>query len=175
MPHFNNQRRCLKGQHNINSLLIVYSVSSELVLCKYASISLARGTLTLLKTLIFLVQRQWLCARALNSFIPSSGTGLLPLGFGGAEIQWTELEHVHLGLLSSLKSPIRGLDSCWACSDCWASPDHNQGSGAEEKISVRWLFADFCVTDTICYGKWQNQNVNPQGGRLWNNVQNLIK
>lgn len=81
MPHCKNQRRCLKGQENINSLLIVYSVSLELVLCKYASISLGRGTMTLLTTLIFLVQRQWMCARALSSCIPSSlmAVGLFPL------------------------------------------------------------------------------------------------
>lgn len=80
MPRFDNQRRHLKGQENLNSLLIVYSVSLELVLCKYASISLARGTMTLLKALIPLVQEQWLCARALGSCIPASltGTGLLP-------------------------------------------------------------------------------------------------
>lgn len=82
MPRFNNQRRCLKGQENIKLLLIICSVSLELVLCKYASLSLARGTMTLLQTLVLLVQRQWLCARALSSCIPSlpKGTGLPPLG-----------------------------------------------------------------------------------------------
>lgn len=44
-------------KENLNSILIDYSVSLELVLCKYATIYLVRGTMALLKTLTPLVQR----------------------------------------------------------------------------------------------------------------------
>lgn len=186
MPRFDNQRRCLTGRENLSSLLIVYSVSLELVLCKYASISLARGSMTLLKALVPLVQQQWcvpepsvpaflLRWRARGSFLLRSHTSRA--WFKGAQLQLRELERVHLGLLSSLKPPMCGLDSgpCWACSACWAPHDYNQGSGAEGEISVRWFFADCSVTDTLCHGKWQNQHAKPQGGSIQNNVQNLLK
>lgn len=120
MPRFDNQRRRLKGQENLNSLLIVYSVSLELVLCKYASISLGRGTMTLLKALVPLVQQQWcvpepsvpvflLRSRARGSFLLRSHTSWG--WFKGAQLQLRELERVHLGLLSSLKPLMCVLDS----------------------------------------------------------------
>lgn len=51
MPDFDNQRRCVQGKENLNSILIDYSVSLELVLRKYATIYSVRGTMTLLKPL----------------------------------------------------------------------------------------------------------------------------
>lgn len=66
MPYFDNQRRCVQGKENHNSILLGYSGSVELVLCKYAPIPSVRSTMASLKLGTPLVPRWVVVSQSLN-------------------------------------------------------------------------------------------------------------
>lgn len=111
MPDFDNQRGCVQGKENPNSILIGYSASSELVLSKHVTIYSVRGTMALRCHLWRRGEQR--CAKALNEGgeqssrarklrWPALGSFLLLSRasqgwFEGDELNLRELEHVRLG------------------------------------------------------------------------------
>lgn len=179
MPDFDNQRGCVQGKENPNSILIGYSASSELVLSKHVTIYSVRGTMALRCHLWRRGEQR--CAKALNEGgeqssrarklrWPALGSFLLLSRasqgwFEGDELNLRELEHVRLGPSHFWTLRCAGLNSshCWACSDYGMSRDRNLGSEAERKISMSPFFADFSVRDAVYHTSWTKSSCKPTG------------